>query len=89
MPEVRVASAVTEEGQSVYHNAVPANVGALQSSQYVPIRRAVPVNVGTMTEPHSFNVAEYLANDQDRPAFQPRTTRVYRLPNGTQEAVTN
>ena len=98
VPEVRVASPVTEYGQPVYHGAQPASDEA-SGSQGVPVRRAMPVSTyDAAAEPRSFNVAEYLANDRNRPAFraQPvnsvgtrtaRTTHVFRLPDGTQAYV--
>ena len=99
VPEVRVASAVMEEGQPIYHDAAPAATDVPMGSQYVPVRRAMPVNaVEPATEARGFNVAEYLANDQDHSSFQSpystgvhpaRTTRVFRLPNGTQAVVTD
>ena len=101
VPEVRVASAVTEEGQPVYHDMAPVSVGVAPGSQYVLVRRAVPVvTTDAAAEPHSFNVAEYLANDQDRsvPRAQPvypsnarvaRTAQTFRLPDGTRVSVSN
>ena len=99
VPEVRVASAVVEDGQPVYHEAQPS-YGSVGDPQYVPVRRAVPVtNEGSMENPRGFNVAEYLASDRRRPVLraQPvnsagtrtvvRATHVFRLPDGTQATV--
>ena len=99
-PEVRVASAVTEAGQPVYHDAAPANTSVSPGSQYIPVRRAMPVTADVATEPNRFNVAEYLADDQNRPALRtqpvyPASTRVaraartFRLPDGTQVSLSN
>lgn len=98
-PEVRVASPVMDEGQPVYHDAPPTNVSVPPGSQYVPVRRAVPVAANDMpAEPNRFNVAEYLAGDRSAPRAQPvypagtrtaRAVHVFRLPDGTQALVTD
>ncbi len=99
-PEVRVASAVTEEGQPVYHDATSTNANVSLGSQSVPVRRAMPVTADATTEPNRFNVAEYLADDQNRmslraqPAYPTgtrvaRAARMFRLPDGTQVSVSN
>ena len=94
VPEIRVASAVVEDGLPVYRDgqSLPAT-GA--GAQYLPVRRALPVTADTTSvEPRNFNVAEYLAEAQPRPVLraQPvgmegtrdsRTTRVYRLSDGS------
>lgn len=85
-PEVRIASPVIEDGQPVYHGTPASTVNAADS-QYVPVRKALPVTI--------FNAAEYLMNDQDRPVLraQPvlpagtrvvKTVHIYRLPDGSQ-----
>ena len=99
--EVRVASAVMEEGQPVYHGAQPITTN-VPGSQYVPVRRAKPVTADSaaLADARDFNVAAYLADDRSHPVSraQPvypasvRTARaihVFRLPDGTQALVSD
>ncbi len=94
-PEVRVASPVLADGQPVYHGAAVAPTSAA-GSQYLPVRRALPVAPSETNVPERvFNAGEYMANDQDRPVLRTqavvpagarvvKTVRVYRLPDGSQ-----
>ncbi len=81
-PEVRVASAVVEDGQGV----IPAASG----TQYLSVRRALPVTADAANAgPRNFNVAEYMAGGQARPVMraQPvsaKAVRVFRLSDGSQ-----
>lgn len=100
-PEVRVASAVMEDGQPVYHDSQPLSVNP-PGSQYIPVRKAMPVTADgdASDRARNFNVAAYLADDRNRsvPRAQPvypagtrtaRTTHVFRLPDGTQALVSD
>ncbi len=99
-PEVRVASPVVEDGRPVYHG-VAASTVSTAGSQYLPVRRALPVTPGaTDATVRNFNAAEYMANDQDRPVLRAqavvppgarvvKTVRTYRLPDGSQTVVAN
>ena len=94
-PEVRVASPVLADGIPVYHGTAvpPTNVA---SSQYVPVRKALPVATDEVGTPgRVFNAGEYMLNDQDRPVLRAqavvpagarvvKTVRVYRLQDGSQ-----
>ena len=99
-PEVRVASAVTDAGQPIYHDVPSANITQL-GSENVPVRRAMPATPDfTEANPRGFNVADYLADDRNRPALRAqsvnapgvrtaRAAHVFRLPDGTQAVVTD
>ncbi len=94
-PEVRVASPVIEDGQPVYQSAAVPTVNT-GGSQYLPVRKALPVTPdATEAVPRTFNAAEYMANDSDRPVLRAqavvpagarvvKTVRIYRLPDGSQ-----
>ena len=99
-PEVRVASAVTEVSQPIFHD-VP-NVSTVSADpQSLPVRRALPVTAEMANqEPRNFNVAEYMAGDRSHRVMPARpvnpgsvqatrTARVYRLSDGSQVVATD
>ena len=69
VPEVRVASPVTEAGHPLYvgTNGVPVAVNAL-STNYLPTRKALPVTAEPVS--NTFNVQDELSRDDDRPVLR-------------------
>ena len=94
-PEVRAASPVLADGLPVYQGQAVAAANQA-GSQNVPVRRALPVTPAEVpASAPAFNAGEHMTNDQDRPVLRAqavvpasargvKTTRVYRLPDGSQ-----
>ena len=70
-PEVRVAAPVTQFGQAVYAGGRVMATATPATTNYLPIRKALPVEAeATAPEASSFDVRQELSQDDGRPVMR-------------------
>ena len=92
VPEVRVATPVLQYGRPLFDDGHPVQAAIPASPQYLPTRRALPVDGATSQTGAPFNADAELADDGQpvRPASpvtptprNPQSDRTFQLPDST------